>query len=111
MEFVDLKSQYRALKREIDARIQRVLDHRSEEHTSELQSQSNIVCRLLLEKKKPNHIQLKLSTHHVAHSAPARPPPSTSYPAVAISARSIQEEISRLEYTTSEDDLSGEYHC
>src|SRR2546430_6250857 len=33
---------------------------RSEEHTSELQSQSNLVCRLLLEKKKnPLHI----STH------------------------------------------------
>src|SRR2546430_6298576 len=31
---------------------------RSEEHTSELQSQSNLVCRLLLEKKKTklNHI-------------------------------------------------------
>src|SRR2546430_11624243 len=29
---------------------------RSEEHTSELQSQSNLVCRLLLEKKK-NHIR------------------------------------------------------
>src|SRR5688572_32680589 len=28
---------------------------RSEEHTSELQSQSNLVCRLLLEKKKPRH--------------------------------------------------------
>src|SRR2546427_2403338 len=28
------------------------LDARSEEHTSELQSQSNLVCRLLLEKKK-----------------------------------------------------------
>src|SRR2546427_5779489 len=27
-------------------------DFRSEEHTSELQSQSNLVCRLLLEKKK-----------------------------------------------------------
>src|SRR2546430_4144214 len=27
---------------------------RSEEHTSELQSQSNLVCRLLLEKKKPD---------------------------------------------------------
>src|SRR2546427_4212785 len=27
-------------------------EERSEEHTSELQSQSNIVCRLLLEKKK-----------------------------------------------------------
>src|SRR6266853_6757058 len=32
---------------------------RSEEHTSELQSQSNLVCRLLLEKKKKN----KSSTH------------------------------------------------
>src|SRR2546430_9127115 len=30
---------------------------RSEEHTSELQSQSNLVCRLLLEKKK-------IKTHH-----------------------------------------------
>src|SRR2546427_12456501 len=29
-----------------------VLGKRSEEHTSELQSQSNLVCRLLLEKKK-----------------------------------------------------------
>src|SRR2546430_8193498 len=28
---------------------------RSEEHTSELQSQSNLVCRLLLEKKKNNN--------------------------------------------------------
>src|SRR2546430_9262682 len=31
--------------------MRRALDHRSEEHTSELQSQSNLVCRLLLEKK------------------------------------------------------------
>src|SRR2546430_10400727 len=30
---------------------------RSEEHTSELQSQSNLVCRLLLEKKKCSHDQ------------------------------------------------------
>src|SRR2546430_2892739 len=39
--------------------------HRSEEHTSELQSQSNLVCRLLLEKKKTNHteIQLPYSQH------------------------------------------------
>src|SRR2546430_6686672 len=34
--------------------VSRIL--RSEEHTSELQSQSNLVCRLLLEKKK-NHIR------------------------------------------------------
>src|SRR2546430_9109795 len=33
---------------------------RSEEHTSELQSQSNLVCRLLLEKKKKNTITLQL---------------------------------------------------
>src|SRR2546427_2808592 len=31
---------------------------RSEEHTSELQSQSNLVCRLLLEKKKKNLKQI-----------------------------------------------------
>src|SRR2546427_6978951 len=30
---------------------------RSEEHTSELQSQSNLVCRLLLEKKKKKNIR------------------------------------------------------
>src|SRR2546430_10029771 len=30
-------------------------ERRSEEHTSELQSQSNLVCRLLLEKKKKLH--------------------------------------------------------
>src|SRR2546430_3082013 len=36
---------------------------RSEEHTSELQSQSNLVCRLLLEKKKKN------STAHSKHRA------------------------------------------
>src|SRR2546430_7190599 len=35
-----------------------VLDYRSEEHTSELQSQSNLVCRLLLEKKKKKRFTL-----------------------------------------------------
>src|SRR2546430_5973485 len=34
----------------------RVPHVRSEEHTSELQSQSNLVCRLLLEKKKNSRI-------------------------------------------------------
>src|SRR2546430_11689859 len=33
---------------------------RSEEHTSELQSQSNLVCRLLLEKKKRKMFKLDL---------------------------------------------------
>src|SRR5712664_4703676 len=35
------------------------LDDRSEEHTSELQSRSDLVCRLLLEKKKTNTNTLK----------------------------------------------------
>src|SRR5690606_40395403 len=34
-----------------DLLFRRNLDHRSEEHTSELQSRENLVCRLLLEKK------------------------------------------------------------
>src|SRR2546430_14278402 len=34
---------------------------RSEEHTSELQSQSNLVCRLLLEKKKKNQYLFQLT--------------------------------------------------
>src|SRR2546425_8119099 len=34
------------------ARELRLLEHRSEEHTSELQSLAYLVCRLLLEKKK-----------------------------------------------------------
>src|SRR2546430_5336581 len=38
------------LKASNDLRVMQVV--RSEEHTSELQSQSNLVCRLLLEKKK-----------------------------------------------------------
>src|SRR5688572_31769552 len=37
----------------VPAIIEKGADWRSEEHTSELQSQSNLVCRLLLEKKKP----------------------------------------------------------
>src|SRR2546430_13312411 len=40
------------LGRGADQVLGRVMDVRSEEHTSELQSQSNLVCRLLLEKKK-----------------------------------------------------------
>src|SRR5207249_7750806 len=37
------------------ARIRQAESLRSEEHTSELQSRFDLVCRLLLEKKKNNH--------------------------------------------------------
>src|SRR5688572_30923627 len=46
-----------------------VVEMRSEEHTSELQSQSNLVCRLLLEKKK--------RTLHVNASLPHNTAPDT----------------------------------
>src|SRR2546427_8473777 len=40
------------LERDATQEAQDAREPRSEEHTSELQSQSNLVCRLLLEKKK-----------------------------------------------------------
>src|SRR5690349_23160421 len=40
----------------------RTQDNRSEEHTSELQSRRDLVCRLLLEKKKKNQSNV-CSTH------------------------------------------------
>src|SRR5256885_11761930 len=42
---------------------------RSEEHTSELQSPCNLVCRLLLEKKKKQraHIHIQHSMHDLCH--------------------------------------------
>src|SRR2546421_4417962 len=45
------------------------LSLRSEEHTSELQSRSDLVCRLLLEKKKNNRIDLWIvsANEHLAH--------------------------------------------
>src|SRR5688572_33328386 len=54
----ELGISYFAPKRDSSSRLGIVLPDlpkntsRSEEHTSELQSQSNLVCRLLLEKKK-----------------------------------------------------------
>src|SRR5205085_2810396 len=47
---------------------------RSEEHTSELQSQSNLVCRLLLEKKKNTHNKrLGLNYQQIPVNAPVAP--------------------------------------
>src|SRR2546430_4422613 len=51
----------------IGACVFRILfqDLRSEEHTSELQSQSNLVCRLLLEKKNAMMIISMLTSEYV----------------------------------------------
>src|SRR2546430_5614716 len=47
---------------------------RSEEHTSELQSQSNLVCRLLLEKKKKKNLTvfLNFAQDHLFYSSKNR---------------------------------------
>src|SRR2546421_4670435 len=42
-------------------------DTRSEEHTSELQSRSDLVCRLLLEKKKNKYERRKEITNNITH--------------------------------------------
>src|SRR5260370_19169718 len=41
---------------------------RSEEHTSELQSHLNLVCRLLLEKKKKRRITIRKYVHQSSYS-------------------------------------------
>src|SRR2546430_4707776 len=46
---------------------------RSEEHTSELQSQSNLVCRLLLEKKK-KRTRVHVCLYYPRSDLPARAP-------------------------------------
>src|SRR2546427_1553318 len=53
------------------ARLPRAI--RSEEHTSELQSQSNLVCRLLLEKKKKQTESTTRSTHTANHAREPEP--------------------------------------
>src|SRR5438034_7226608 len=53
----------RELRRQQFDRDQTIEPHRSEEHTSELQSHSDLVCRLLLEKKNTTDISLRLRTH------------------------------------------------
>src|SRR2546430_5647503 len=56
---------------ELDAKLRKGVEvivregERSEEHTSELQSQSNLVCRLLLEKKKKSFWRLHMCLAHL----------------------------------------------
>src|SRR5688572_31693470 len=52
---------------EATSSAQSTLPTRSEEHTSELQSQSNLVCRLLLEKKNIQHSSLTIFHTSITH--------------------------------------------
>src|SRR2546430_8290113 len=62
------------------SRLRLVISTRSEEHTSELQSQSNLVCRLLLEKKKKKNTHqqalraLRRQRSALRHHTPRRSP-------------------------------------
>src|SRR5256885_6165279 len=54
-------------------------DHRSEEHTSELQSPCNLVCRLLLEKKKNTKIKAILPQLNIRTSLSHKLSPSLDF--------------------------------
>src|SRR2546430_5945501 len=59
----------------IDENINFLAERRSEEHTSELQSQSNLVCRLLLEKKnKPRPPKNRQRSPAAVMALDPRPP-------------------------------------
>src|SRR2546430_10866010 len=61
------KREQRAARRLVEKRRKEKIA-RSEEHTSELQSQSNLVCRLLLEKKKTKITDADVTRLHGAHT-------------------------------------------
>src|SRR5689334_23789787 len=61
-------------------RREELLDLRSEEHTSELQSQFHLVCRLLLEKKKKTQASLPTPRSPRAPCRPPAPPRSRPPP-------------------------------
>src|SRR2546425_3836773 len=63
----------------LEAAVQQI-HHRSEEHTSELQSLAYLVCRLLLEKKKsqPAPLPPTVSRHHTGQYAAHSRHPSHS---------------------------------
>src|SRR2546430_4052217 len=73
--FVDAHHEFRNIVEPGELRVVHdQAEERSEEHTSELQSQSNLVCRLLLEKKKktknklPTHPMTAIYVHLLAHN-------------------------------------------
>src|SRR4051812_49511122 len=64
--------------RQAVADIRQIIFERSEEHTSELQSHVNLVCRLLLEKKKKNRTpELPPTSVTFGPNGTPVPPPSS----------------------------------
>src|SRR5438445_3864124 len=61
---VDLAQPIHRARPAVPHRQLRIQPHRSEEHTSELQSRQYLVCRLLLEKKKKKKIKHNVYTYN-----------------------------------------------
>src|SRR2546425_6233638 len=59
--FCNFRPRFSEIARAVNVRAQ-IVEPRSEEHTSELQSLAYLVCRLLLEKKKKNNRQSSCSS-------------------------------------------------
>src|SRR5256885_12862237 len=81
---------------------------RSEEHTSELQSPCNLVCRLLLEKKNTTHVYESVKPPHKAlGSAPA----STSvYPNI-MQTTNIANRLPRFPFSELFLRIAQQYHA
>src|SRR5438874_6322648 len=73
---------YRSVRKWKDRRVTLGLPLRSEEHTSELQSRRDLVCRLLLEKKKTNRNSIVQKITACIH--PLNPTPHIQYPSSAL---------------------------
>src|SRR2546430_8485068 len=74
VDVIDMRAWVTGRRPALEAPIYISID-RSEEHTSELQSQSNLVCRLLLEKKN-TAVALSSSPMTFALSTPSRRKPA-----------------------------------
>src|SRR5256885_6775440 len=72
---------------------------RSEEHTSELQSPCNLVCRLLLEKKKQHHVRgrILLPTPHSRDAS--RTLPRAGYSSVHLVLETLRVQLTALAHT------------
>src|SRR2546430_3741845 len=76
------------------------MEARSEEHTSELQSQSNLVCRLLLEKKKQTSHSSSPSTAAATSSTTTNVRPSCASSSVEPTERLTRVSLGCMSMTT-----------
>src|SRR5205807_10529105 len=79
LQGVQHQDRRRAVRPRAGRGLRREQARRSEEHTSELQSPCNLVCRLLLEKKKKTKKTLHTNHQHIKSTTLKANPNSTTY--------------------------------